>query len=434
MGERHYGQPVSLPGMVGSGGFLSFVDAHLHLLALASRLVGVEVAPPAVVSLPALQERLRQFAQNIPPGQWLRGWGYDEFVLGRHPDRYDLDAATPNHPVRLVHRSGHASVLNSLALRLAGISRFTDDPPYGLVERDLEGEPTGLFLGLEDWLEGRLPPIPPHQIEEGLRQANALLMSKGITLVHDATAANDLERFSLLLQARRRGILTLALVFMPGIAHLEAFVREGLLPGRYVDGIWIGQSKVLITPSTGGRLPSVAEVVEQVRWAMGLGWAVAIHAVEKEALAVATQALRLAGPPPGRQPHRIEHASECPPSLVEAIKASGAWVVTNPLFLYYSGPRYLATTPAERLPYLYPLRSLWSAGVCLAFGSDAPVTLPDPALGVQAAVERKDYDGIPINAKEGIPLEAALWAHTSGGWRAAGLEGPDTAQPTRRGG
>lgn len=434
MVERCYGQPVSLPGMEGSADYLPFVDAHLHLLALASRLVGVEVAPPSVVSLPALQERLRQFAQHTPPGQWLRGWGYDEFVLGRHPNRYDLDAATPDHPVRLVHRSGHASVLNSMALRLAGISRFTDDPPHGLVERDLEGEPTGRFLGVEDWLEGRLPPIPPHQIEEGLRQANALLISKGITLVHDATATNDLERFALLLQARRSGVLTLALVFMPGIAHLEVFAREGLRPGRYVDGIWIGQSKVLITPSTSGHLPSVAEVVEQVRWAMGLGWAVAVHAVEEEALAVAAQALRLAGPPPGRQPHRIEHASECPPHLVGAIRASGAWVVTNPLFLYYSGPRYRATVPAAKLPYLYPLCSLWRAGVFLAFGSDSPVTLPDPALGVQAAVERKGYDGIPIHAQESIPLEAARWAHTTGGWGAAGLEEPAMAQPTTRGG
>lgn len=403
-----------------------FVDAHLHLLALASRLVGVEVAPPAVTSIPALLERLRQQAQRTPPGQWLRGWGYDDFVLGRHPTRHDLDTAAPHHPIRLVHRSGHASVLNSLALRLAGISRFTDDPPYGLVERDTDGEPTGLFLGVEEWLEGRLPPLPQHQMEEGLRRANALLRSQNIVLVHDATPTNDLERFSLLLRARRRGVLTVGVVFLPGIAHLEAFAREGLHPGRCVEGVWVGQGKMLLTPSTSGRLPSVAEVIEQVRWAKGLGWAVAIHAVEEEAVALAAQALGLAGPPPGRQPHRIEHASECPPHLVEAIKACGAWVVTNPLFLYYSGPRYRATVPAEKLPYLYPMGSLWRAGVPLAFGSDAPVTLPDPALGVQTAMERKGYDGMALQAQEGMPLEAAMWAHTTGGWEVAGLAGHRT--------
>ncbi|MCS7207437.1 MAG: amidohydrolase family protein [Dehalococcoidia bacterium] len=398
------------------------VDAHLHLLALASRLVGVEVAPPAVVSIPALQECLRRYAQTFPPGQWIRGWGYDDFALGRHPTRHDLDAAAPHHPVRLVHRSGHASVLNTLALRLAGISRATDDPPEGLLERDLDGEPTGVLVGLEAWLDSRLPPLPPDALDEGLRRVNALLVSQGIALVHDATHTNDLERFHLLRRAQERGLLTVGIVFMPGIAHLEAFAREGLRPGPVGRGMVIGQAKIMLTPSTAGRLPSLAALTEQIADAPKLGWAVAIHAVEEEAVALAVQALRRVGPPPGRQPHRIEHAAECPPPLVQEIKAAGAWVVTNPLFLYHSGPRYRATVPPEKIPFLYPIGSLWRAGVPLAFGSDAPVTLPDPALGIQTAVERKGYDGVALTPEESIPREAALWAHTVGGWRVAGLD------------
>ncbi|GBD10447.1 N-substituted formamide deformylase [bacterium HR23] len=399
----------------------TYVDAHLHLLALASRLVGVEVAPPAVVSIPTLQERLRQHARLSPPGQWIRGWGYDDFVLGRHPTRHDLDAVAPHHPVRLVHRSGHASVLNTLALRLVGLSRYADDPPLGLVERDTEGEPTGLLLGLEEWLDQRLPTLPHDALVEGLRRANALLTTQGIALVHDATPTNDLERFHLLSWARRQGLLTVGIVFLPGITHLETFARAGLRPGP-AGNLTIGQAKILLSPSTQGRLPGVAEVVEQVAEAKGRGWAVAIHAVEKEAVALAVEALHRAGPPPGPQPHRIEHASECPPRLVEALRALGAWVVTNPLFLYYSGPRYRATISPEHLPFLYPFGSLWRAGVPLAFGSDAPVTLPNPALGIRTAVERKGYDGVALCPQEGLPWEVAVWAHTAAGWKVAGLE------------
>jgi predicted amidohydrolase YtcJ len=400
--------------------FPAFVDAHVHLLALASRLLGVEVAPPAVASMSALLERLRRKGETTPPGQWVRGWGYDESVLGGHPTRHHLDAVVPLHPVRLVHRSGHASVLNSLALRLVGITRETDDPPYGLIERDQEGEPTGLLLGLEGWLDRRIPPLSPQEVEEGLRRVNALLLSKGIALVHDATATNDLDRYRTLARARERGVLTVGVVFLPGIASLEAFVREGLRPGPAGDLI-IGQAKVLLTPSLDGRLPT--EVVEQARGAVEAGWAVAIHAVEEEAVALAAEAVRRAGPPPGPQPHRIEHASECPPPVVARVREAGAWVVSNPLFLYHSGPRYRAQVEPPLLPHLYPLGSLWRAGVPLAFGSDAPVTLPDPLLGIAAALSRRGYDGVPLAPWEGLPMEAALRAHTVGGWEVVGLQG-----------
>ena len=86
----------------------------------------------------------------------MRAVGYSEVDLaeGRHPTRWDLDAAAPDHPVRLIHRSGHACVLNSLALRLCGVDIATEEPPGGYLERDTSsGEPTGLLLEMNELVE-----------------------------------------------------------------------------------------------------------------------------------------------------------------------------------------------------------------------------------------------------------------------------------------
>jgi len=112
-----------------AGGVLvpGFVDPHVHLLAAAAALCSVDCSPRAVRSIADIQTRLSEAGRDAADG-WLRATGYDEFALaeGRHPTRWDLDAAVPARPVRLQHRSGHAVVLNSVAMAHAGISSSSD--------------------------------------------------------------------------------------------------------------------------------------------------------------------------------------------------------------------------------------------------------------------------------------------------------------------
>ena len=118
-----------------------FIDPHFHLLAFARGLTGNRLESLRhTSSLAELRSRIGRLADELPPGTWIRGWGYHEFELAekRHPDRRDLDAATAAHPVALTHRSGGAHVLNSLALALLGITAETPDPPEGLIDRYLQ--------------------------------------------------------------------------------------------------------------------------------------------------------------------------------------------------------------------------------------------------------------------------------------------------------
>ena len=143
-----------------------FHDAHIHLLAYASSLMQLDCRPGPVDSISGITTALKQRAATTPQGNCIRAFGYDEFYLkeGRHPNRRDLDAATTTHPVRLDHRTGHASVLNSPALTLLGITRDTPDPIDGIIGRDqATNEPTGLLFEMSRHLRPltshrRLPP------------------------------------------------------------------------------------------------------------------------------------------------------------------------------------------------------------------------------------------------------------------------------------
>ena len=405
----------------GHGGVLlpGFHDAHLHLLGMAARLLSLDCTPASVPSLGALRDRLGEAARQAPPGAWLRGWGYDETALAerRYPTRYDLDAVAPHNPVRLTHRSGHAAVLNSLALEAVGIRRETPDPPGGAIDRDEHGEPTGLLLEMGAYLADRVPRLAPDDLERGVREANAWLLSRGVTAVQDASPDNDLSRLCLLTRMVDNGLLVPRLTFMPGVRNLDEFQGEsaGCRPR-------LGHAKIMLTASTGALSPSPEELEAMVREAVGRGYPVAVHCVEAEAVRAAADVLGRIRPPEGSAaPHRIEHASELPPEALEAVRSSGAMVVTNPGFIHFGGERYLRTVPAEEQPWLYRIGSLHRAGVPLAFGSDAPVEMPEPLAELAAAVTRSSIEGGLLgSASEAVAAHEVVRIAIRGGAHAAG--------------
>jgi predicted amidohydrolase YtcJ len=401
-----------------------FHDAHLHLLALAARLLAVDCSPAAVSTLTELKDAVSLRAAETPQGEWVRGWGYDDWALGagRHPDRRDLDDAAPHHPVRLAHRSGHAVVLNSAALAAVGIARETPDPPEGVIERDGAGSPTGLLLEMHGYLGSRIPHLAEADLEAGLRRADYWLASHGITTVHEATYTNDLPRWDLLRGFKERGLLRPRVVFMPGIGALGALVERGLAYAGGGESLLLGPAKIMLTMTTGALMPSTEELEVLVERAHGLGFPVAIHAVEQEAVSAAATAI--ASSPGGRAaaaPDRIEHAAEMPPDVLERVVKSRATVVTNPGFIHGSGERYRSQVSVELLPWLYRIGSLWRRGVPVAFGSDAPVEMPDPVVEMHAAVTRRSRAGGVVGPEEGVEAVAALEAHTLGGAEAAGI-------------
>ncbi len=398
------------------------VDAHCHLLATAAISLRVDCRPAATPDVESIVEALRGAATSH--NGWIRGYGYDDspLGLGRHLNRHDLDRVATDRPVRVDHRSGHACALNSRALARVGIDRLTPDPPGEVIARDADGEPTGLLLEMDDWLQGRAggaEDSSPGQMEQAMRDFGDRLLAYGITAVTDAGPSNGLERWRYFEETTADGTLPLRLTMMVGFDLLAEIQAAGLGYGATANQgqLTVGHAKIMLTASTGQLRPDPAQLAEMVAYAHELGFPVAIHAVERDA--VVASALAIGDAPQSlagggdRIPDRIEHCAECPPDVLDLVAQSGATVVPNPGFLHYDGERYLSTVAGDLMPHLYPVAALVERGIPTRLGSDAPVIEPNPWASMAAAVSRQSAAGVELGGVSVNSVAEALALHSS---------------------
>ena len=398
-----------------------FHDAHCHFRALASRFLDLDCSPNKANSIAEIKNLVSQKARTTAPGQWIRAFGYDEDSLdeGRHPNRHDLDKAAPVHPVRLEHRTGHATVLNSRAMLLLGLTRDSEDPPDGVILREEEtGQPTGLFLEMSSQIRRMMTHYRrEEEFVRGVKQADNLLLSKGITSIQDAGANNGPEQWETFRRLKETGKLTPRVTMMTGLGRGRELDLHNSQHPLSVADLRVGATKVVITLTTGSLQPTKEELIERAIDLHKKGHQIAFHAVEAEAVLAAAQAIMVAvrshqRPDPR---HRIEHCSEAPAEVIGAVKASGALVVTQPGFIHHNGAKYLSKVDASLIPHLYPLASLVEAGITWAASSDAPVVPVEPLLHVYSTVTRKTSEGLLLGACQAVTVKEALKAWTIGG-------------------
>ena len=429
-------------------------DAHCHLLATAAALTALDCGPPAILSLADLQQAIRRRAGETPPGQWLRGYGLEPAALaeGRYPTRWELDAVAPYHPVRLEHSSGHAAILNSYALTLAGLDAATPDPPEGIIRRDeTTGEPDGVLLEMSSWLRDKLGNTrAPAELAAGVSRLSQNLLRYGITSVQDAGPHNSLASWQTFQSLTQAGHFRPRLTLLAGGANLEQFASAGLSWGSGDDRLRLGHAKIMLTLTTGAMHPGPAELAELVSAAHSLGFPVAIHAIEQETIAAIANLKGMAPPLPassikgipaaaGPIPrNRIEHCAEGPPELLAKLRRQGVTVVTQPGFIYWRGESYRERVSPDLLPHLYPIAALAQAGIPLAFSSDAPIIDPSPWPALYSAVTGRTAAGRPLvegqaagqplfedksgGPNPGLTVTDALRAYTHGGAWAEGAE------------
>ncbi len=394
----------------------AFHDAHCHMQGYAESLLNIDVGPTSVCSIADIVRRIKEAATALPAGSWIRCAGYNEFYLEekRHPTRHDLDRATTAHPVKLTQRSGHAHVLNSPALRLAGIGNESEEPPGGMIERDpVTGEPNGLLYGMGGYLAQRIAPVGDEEMAAAVTRAGRTLLSLGITMAQDASPGNDMARWNRFIAWKRKGLFAPRVVMMFGAGELDSL--QGRQPFYAKEtGLGSGAVKIMLDEVRGSLNPSQAELNRLVLEIHGRGQQVAIHAVEEATIDAAITAIEQAMKQRPRKDsrHRIEHCSACAPAMARRLARLGAGVVTNPAFIYYSGERYIDTVPPGQLKHLYAINTMLRAGVRVAAGSDAPVANPDPLKGIYAAVTRRARTGQAVVPDEAISVLDALKLYT----------------------
>ena len=360
-----------LPGEVvldGGGAALTvgLADHHLHLLAMAAAAASLDLRPSRIPDRQALEAALA--AARPDSAGWIRAVGYAE--QGGRLTIADLDRLRPTVPVRIQHRSGALWLLNSAALRAAGL---------------LSAAPSG-----ELWREdARLAELLPQGPPPDLAGVGRSLAAAGITAVTDATPD---------LPPRSQQLL------IDGVADGRLPQRVMLLGGRpegLTERITLGPLKILLGDH---EPPDLDALRERVLRARAADRAVAVHCVTREALAVTIAVLNEASPHPR---DRIEHASLVDSSALAALARLGRTIVTQPGFIADRGDDYRRELASE-LDDLYRVASLEAAGIPVVCSSDAPYGPADPWTVMRAAAQRRTPAGEVLGPDERITVRQAL--------------------------
>ena len=433
---------LAVPGMI---------DSHAHFIYGGFQLLSVDLKNAH--SEEEFIRRIAEKAKTLAPGRWLMGGDWDEqaWAFARLPTRQLIDAVTENTPVFLSRYDGHAVLANSLALKLAGVTRATPDPVGGVIVRDAAGEPTGVFKDAAQQLIAKVIPRPSmNDMSAALRAALAEAARVGVTSVHSIAIDTDswngsfTGEIELMRRAELEGWLTCRVYEIVPITQWEKLRDAGIQRDMGDDFIKLGGVKAFADGSLGSAtawmfdpftddpgnrgipLPLMNPPAKMEALASGADQAnlqICIHAIGDRAISeILDIYARLGGDNPAAHRFRIEHAQHMRPQDFARFQQLGIIASMQPYHAIDDGRWAEKRLGHERAKSSYAWRSMLDAGVPLAFGSDWPVAPLDPLLGIYAAVTRATLDGKNPGGwfpEQRLTVEEALRAYTQGSAYAA---------------
>jgi predicted amidohydrolase YtcJ len=445
------GGKMVLPGII---------DVHNHhTRGGAAELFETNIAP--TMTLDAVLDVVHRRAAATPAGEWIYGgiWG-SELVLRLHDisAKRALDAVSPDHPVMLRDDSLHNRWVNSRALAMMGITAATEDPPDGKIVRDGSGEAVGLLIERASALAERavadsIPDAAARHVA-ATRRALEILNAYGITAYQDAnTMLPFLEALSTL--DAQGGLTAWCVASLPAqhtlygsdvygdalIEMREKFRSRHVRPDfvkLFMDGVPTTRTAAMLEPYIPDRLTGccfrgdgLISIPELARWIAKcekLGLTTKIHCTGDAAVRDTLDAIDVVRSfnGPGLA-HQIAHASFIDPADIPRFRELNVAADLSPIIWYPSSivAAIKAVIPPARAERYWPNRDLHQAGVLLAAGSDWPVIPnPDPWLGIEAMVTRRDPTGrFPgaLWADQALDLADVLAIYTINGARAMGL-------------
>jgi predicted amidohydrolase YtcJ len=421
------------------------VDSHTHIVELGKKesqvdLLGVENEEEAV-------RRVVEFAADVPAGEWIIGWGWDEGAWANHyPGKELLSEQVANHPVVLKSLHGFAIWGNQLALQAAGISRSSEEVSGGTILRDDDGEPTGVLLNrATNLLTDVIPEPGPEQLQSYVLKGLEAMARDGYVAIHEAGAGVQLmDAFTALEEQGRLPLRVYAMVRAREPELCRQWLASGpdtdndsMLTTRSVKAFYdaaLGSRGARLLEdysdrpghrgTSGGQYGFDEELVAEM---MRNGFQAAIHAIgdagNRETLefleSVIAEDSEIAA-----LRHRIEHAQVVHPDDFKRFAAGNFIASMQPPHCVEDKTWAEDRLGPERVKGAYAWRTMRRTGTCLVFNSDLAGSDHSIFYGLHAAITRRDKQKQPPEGwypEERMTAEESLrgytiWAAYSAGW------------------
>jgi len=424
----------------------AFTDAHTHFAGFAIGRRDVNLK--GVTSLEEAARRVAEAAARTPTGLWIVGHGWlHDLWGGTQPTHAILDAAAPGYPVALRRNDGHAVWVSGEALRRAGITRDTVDPPGGEIYRDRAGEPTGVLAERAiDLVEKFIPEPTVDDLARAIEDALPIAHRSGLAGITCMEGFDAYRAYRLL---KENGKLRLRIGMCLALDAFDEEVEQIKREGRgdawlhwthlkiFADGALGPRTAWMLEPydddpsNRGICVTPPDEMRRLVERAAMEGIGCAVHAIgdaANRAVLDVFEATRPLWHPRGLR-QRIEHAQSTTPADIPRFRQIGVIASMQPI---HATQDMIVADRAwgRRVASSYAFRSLADAGARLAFGSDCPVETLDVLQGLYAAVARRRADGYPPGGwhpEQRLTIAEAVAAYTSG---AAWAEGEESRRGT----
>jgi hypothetical protein len=428
--------------VIDAGGKLllpGFNDAHVHFVSGGAQLDAVQLND--ATSAQEFVRRIGERAKVTPKGSWILGGDWDEtkWTPAELPTREIIDPVTGDTPVFVSRYDGHMGVANSAALRAAGITAQTPDPPGGAIVRDAKGNPTGALKdAAADLLYKHVPPLSHEERMHAVRRALAYAASLGVTSVQNMNP--DYADIGVYAELLERSELTARIYAAPyimdfddqaklGIRHAFGgpFLRIGAVKG-YADGSLGSHTAYFFepftdTPGNRGLLSDEMQPPSLMRDRMmkadAAGIQLCTHAIGDQAISMIldfyADIVKEHGPADRRL--RIEHAQHMAAKDFDRFAQLGVIASMQPYHAIDDGRWAEQRIGHDRASRTYAFRTFLNHKVRLAFGTDWDVAPLNPMLGVYAAVTRATLDGKNPNGwfpEQKLTVAESVEAYTMG--------------------
>ncbi|MFJ5749065.1 amidohydrolase [Peribacillus frigoritolerans] len=413
-----------------------FHDFHLHIMQGAVALNSVNLF--AARSEDQALEMIGEFAESKPENQWVIGFTWDAgyWDTQQLPTRHSLDHILPDRPALMFHAEGHYAWVNTKALEIANITRHSENPFYGIIGKDENGEPNGILY------EKAMDAVIRHAFNFSNSQKNEIFSnflshaaSLGVTAVNDLHGLKTIESLDVFKEFEDNGKLTTRIHLWPALngdlRHSkqlrETYQSDKLRVSglkQFIDGVITARTAYLLEPyadqpETRGETSFPPETIK--KWVVAAdkeGFSIRFHAIGDGAIRLALDAYEEAQKTNGKRDsrHSVEHIEVIHPDDIHRFSELGVMVSMQPDHLAMSERGvYTEQIGAEREKYVFSINTLQKTGAKLAFGTDFPIDILNPLLQIYRAVTRIDSSGKTVwHPHECITLAEALKAYTSG--------------------